>query len=246
MKTKQTWSDGSDHRQLYNRRSVLKRSLVMSVFGSFWIALPALAEDNATPNNSKNMNHNSRLFTFVGGGEGKWKVTAVRAVTGEAMPAIERLNIVSGNVAPSKGNTWVLRGVTSNERYITRPEKEQLLAKQPALGRPEADCAVLIPIRKSEKWWALTQGERRQVFEAQSHHTQIGLDYLPAIARRLHHCRDLADPEPFDFLTWFEFAKPDTAEFDRLLAKLRASEEWKYVEREVEIRVTRDGAAATK
>lgn len=192
------------------------------------------------------MNPNPRLFSFVGGSGGEWKVSAVRAVAGEAMPVIERLDIVAGNVVPSSTNDWVLRGVTSNERYVTRPEKEQLLAKQPALGRPEADCAVLIPLRKSSKWWALTQDERRQIFEAQSNHTQVGLEYLPAIARRLHHCRDLAEPEPFDFLTWFEFAKQDTAAFDRLLVKLRASEEWNYIEREVEIRLTRTNAGASE
>ncbi len=82
----------------------------------------------------------------------------------------------------------------------------------------------------------MTQDERRAIFEEQSHHTQIGLDYLPAVARRLHHCRDLSEAEPFDFLTWFEFAKADTAGFDKLLSRLRASEEWQYVEHEVEIR----------
>jgi len=46
----------------------------------------------------------------------------------------------------------------------------------------------------------LTQDERRAVFEEQSHHTAIGLKYLPATARRLHHCRDLGTEEPFDFL----------------------------------------------
>ena len=135
---------------------------------------------------------------------------------------------------------WVLRGVTSNERYATRAEKAELLAKQPGLDWPEADRAVLIPIGKNAKWWALTQDERRAIFEEQSHHTQIGLEYLPAVARHLHHCRDLSEPEPFDFLTWFEFGEKTAADFDRLLARLRASEEWKYVEREVEIRLVRD------
>ena len=125
-------------------------------------------------------------------------------------------------MSPPAGAAWVLHGVTSNERYVTRPEKEQLVPKSPALERPEADCAALIPIRKNAKWWALTQDERRAIFEAQSHHTEIGLEYLPAIARRLHHCRDLAEPEPFDFLTWFEFANQDTAESDRLLVKPRS------------------------
>ena len=187
------------------------------------------------------MNPNPRLISFVGGRAGPWKFVESRVITGDALPDVERLEIIAEHVAPTAaGAAWVLHGVTSNERYVTRPEKEQLLAKQEGLGRPEADCAVLIPIRKNANWWAMSQDERRKIFEEQSHHTQIGLDYLPAIARRLHHCRDLAAPEPFDFLTWFEFARKDTAEFDKLLARLRASEEWKYIEREVEFRFARD------
>src|SRR4051812_31125880 len=69
--------------------------------------------------------------------------------------------------------------------------------------------AVLIPIRKNAEWWALTQDERRAIFERRSRHIGIGTRYLPAIARRLHHCRDLSHQEPFDFLTWFEFAPSD-------------------------------------
>ena len=73
--------------------------------------------------------------------------------------------------------------------------------------------------------------------EEQSHHIAIGLDYLPAVARRLHHSRDLG--EPFDFLTWFEFAADDEAQFDHMLERLRATPEWRYVDREVEVRLTR-------
>lgn len=84
----------------------------------------------------------------------------------------------------------------------------------------------------------MSQDERRAVFEARSHHTEIGLAYLPQIARQLHHSRDLG--EPFDFLTWFEFAPEHTPAFDKLLAQLRASEEWAYVEREIDIRLVKD------
>jgi hypothetical protein len=59
------------------------------------------------------------------------------------------------------------------------------------------------------------------------------------VARRLHHCRDLGDAEPFDFLTWFEFAPADGIAFDELLRRLRETEEWRYVEREVELRLRR-------
>ena len=65
---------------------------------------------------------------------------------------------------------------------------------------------------------------------------------LPQVARRLHHCRDLSESEPFDFLTWFEYAPAHQQMFDDMLADLRASEEWHYVDREVEIRVVFEGA----
>ena len=104
---------------------------------------------------------------------------------------------------------------------------------------PACTRAALIPIRKNGAWWALTQDERRQVFEAQSQHIAIGLRYLPAIARRLHHCRDLSPDEPFDFLTWFEYTPTDAGAFEDLVGQLRASPEWRFVEREVDIRLSR-------
>lgn len=97
--------------------------------------------------------------------------------------------------------------------------------------------AALIPIRKTADWWALAQDERRAIFEEQSHHTAIGMDYLPAIARKLYHARDLG--EPFDFLTWFEFAPEHEAAFEALVARLRATREWTYVDREIDIRLVR-------
>jgi Chlorite dismutase len=221
-----------------SRRAALRRLGAVSLSFSLGWSPEVLSGEEKPPEKSNAMN--PRLFSFVGGRDGLWKVLESRPVVGESLSPIERLQIVAGNVAPgSAGAVWVLRGATSNERYVTRSEKEQLLARQPTLGRPEADCAVLIPIRKNAKWWSLTADERRQIFEERSHHNAIGLEYLPAIARRLHHCRDLTEAEPFDFLTWFEFAETDTAAFDRLLARLRASEEWSYVDREVEVRLFR-------
>ena len=134
---------------------------------------------------------------------------------------------------------WVLFGITSNERYVNRVEKDLLVATQEGLGRPTARCAALIPIRKNAAWWALTQDERRDIFEEQSRHIKIGMQYLPQIARRLHHCRDLSEVVPFDFLTWFEYAPEHELLFDNMLADLRSSKEWAYVEREIDIRLSR-------
>jgi hypothetical protein len=60
----------------------------------------------------------------------------------------------------------------------------------------------------------------------------------PQVARRLHHGRDLG--EPFDFLTWFEFAPQHTSAFEQLVRRLRATEEWSYVVREIDIRLSKE------
>jgi hypothetical protein len=179
-----------------------------------------------------------RLFSFVGGVSGPWTVTRMDVVVGDPLPAVRGVVVVEGTADPA-GARWVLRGITSHERYVTREEKTGLVAKQEGLGRVGATLAALIPIRKNAAWWNLTQDERRQVFEEQSAHIRIGMKFLPAIARRLHHCRDLGPVEPFDFLTWFEYAPAEAAAFDDLVAQLRASPEWKYVSRESDIRLER-------
>jgi|SRR5215831_19252408 len=180
------------------------------------------------------------LVAFAAGGSGPWRIESVSAVAGESLPLAERLSVLEGAAAARAvdGATWVLRGVTSNERYVTRGEHDELAARQEPLGRTGSTRAALIPITKSEVWWELAQDERRRIFEESSRHVASGLEYLPAVARRLHHGRDLA--EPFDFLTWFEFAPDDAARFEELVQRLRATEEWSYVEREVDVRLVRD------
>jgi hypothetical protein len=182
------------------------------------------------------MDHNARLFTFVGGNAGPWEVVSQRAVAGDGLAPVERLRIVSGLAPDETAGGWSLRGVTSHDRYVTREEKARLAAAQPEMGRPEATASAFIPIRKSAAWWALTQDERRAIFEESSAHIRIGLDY-PSVARRLHHCRDLVEDAPFDFLTWFEFTPADAVAFDELLRRLRETPEWRFVEREVELRL---------
>ena len=177
--------------------------------------------------------------TFAAGASGPWRIESISSISGEALPVADRLAM---DVEPmvQRDMAWSLRGVVSNTRYTTAEELKALNVVSPPLRRPEAVCAALIPIRKSDAWWSMAQDQRRAVFEERSQHIARSLRYLPAVARRLHHARDLG--EPFDFLTWFEFAPEHAAGFDTLLAELRASEEWHYVEREVEIRLVRDEA----
>lgn len=165
------------------------------------------------------------LVTFVAGDAGPWIVERIEPYRGDPLSHASRLSIESGH-GNFPSSRWALRGSTGNERYVSRPE---------------ATMASLIASRKSAAWWDLTQDERRNIFEEQSHHIEASLPFLPAIARRLHHCRELG--EPFDFLTWFEYAPENASRFDEILALLRATEEWRYVERDVHVRLVREAVA---
>ena len=68
----------------------------------------------------------SRLFSFIGGNDGPWRITSSRAIVGDALPAASRLRVAAGDEA-ANGAAWALRGLTSNERYVTRPEKTGLV-----------------------------------------------------------------------------------------------------------------------
>jgi chlorite dismutase len=174
--------------------------------------------------------------TFTAGTTGARRIERISAVCGEPLAPARRLAVTEAPAAPGTG-FWSLRGVVSHPRYATSAELRQLAAVQAGLGRPETCRAALIPIRKSDTWWTMGQDDRRAVFEDASRHIARSMRYLPAVARRLHHSRDLG--EPFDFLTWFEYASDHAAAFEDLVGELRATEEWRYVVREVDVRLTK-------
>lgn len=184
---------------------------------------------------------NPRLFTVAGGPHGEWAVTSQRTIVGANWPATERVSIMPGPLNGREAESvWELSGVTTNDRYTTRPEKQQLIAKQAPVGRPEATRAALLLLRKNVEWWALSQDERRHILEEESHHIAIGFEYLPAVSRRLMHCRDLAQNAPFDFLGFLDFTPKNEAAFDDLLGRLRATHEWHFMDREIDIRLSRN------
>ena len=178
-------------------------------------------------------------FHFIGGNKGKWRILKMEAVVGDSLPLASHLDITQKPALQASDTnaevSWVLSAFTSNHRYTYREEKDKLVAVQAGLGRAEATCAALIPIRKTEAWWALAQDERQEIFTARSQHTAVGLKYLPAIARKLYHCRDLG--QPFDFLTWFEYAPEYATAFEELVVALRSTHEWQYIDREVDFRL---------
>lgn len=176
-------------------------------------------------------------MSFAAGAFGAWRIERITPVIGEGLATAPRLQVVEGGNSPNEPPpVWALRGTTSNTsntRYTVRAEVNQLVARQEGLGRTSATRAALIPIRKTEARWAMAQDERRAIFEEQSQHR---LRYLPGIARRLHHSREFG--EEFDFLTWFEYATQDELAFEELVQSLRATPEWKFVDREVDIRLS--------
>lgn len=174
--------------------------------------------------------------TFVAGPAGQWRIDSIRAISGQTLPSAPHLEVCDGIVSRAEG-VWSLHATSGHVRYVERAEKATLDPISPGLARAEATRGALIPIRKSDAWWALPQDERRAIFEERSQHIQGSLAYLPRIARRLYHARELG--QPFDFLTWFEFAPEHEPAFNELLAFLRSREEWDFVEREVELRLSR-------
>lgn len=157
---------------------------------------------------------------------------------GEGLAPVSCVEVVSAAGAPRAApQVWRIDGQISNLRYATRTELTALRSRQEPLGRAHARLAAMIPIKKTTAWWDLAQDERRAVFEETSQHTAIGMQYLPAVARQLYHSRDLG--EPFDFVTWFEYGQADEQAFEDLVGLLRATREWEFVEREIDIRLER-------
>ena len=135
------------------------------------------------------------IDTFAGGRKGAWEITRIQAITGAGLDMAPRLSVVNGvDIEASSTASWLLRGAASHLRYSTRSEVTRLAQVQPRLGRDESTMAVLIPMGKSSDWWELAQDERQVIFGKSSRHAEIGMDYLPVVARKLYHCRDLGEP----------------------------------------------------
>ena len=161
-------------------------------------------------------------MAFVAGFEGLWMIEGMTAPVGEPLPPAARLSVVEGPEAEVAEGRWVLRGVVAGQGEDARPD-------QLPLGRPDARCAALLAVRMSPEWWARAEDDRRAL--------SANIEHGPAISRRIHRARDR--DEPFDVLTWFEFAPDLQAELNGVVGRLRDSDEWSFVEREVELRMIR-------
>lgn len=138
------------------------------------------------------------------------------------------------------------RGVTQHLHYTTVTQRQVLDMRSRAELEPSNETtAVLIPIRKSLKWWQLAQDERQVYFQTSDEHEDhiaIGLRYADRVFRKLYHCRYTSPPAVYDFLTYFEFHSSHKDDFRMLLNELRntvRNPEWAYIELEFEIWMTK-------
>jgi hypothetical protein len=132
---------------------------------------------------------------------------------------------------------WLLRGVTSHQRFANTSKESCQMLPLPQLGRLGATCAAFIPLKKKQAWWELSEQEKLEIYSGDPLKTASSLRNFQGIANQLHHSRDLG--EPFDFLAWFEYKPEEAGAFEEMVACLRASEEWRYVEREVDVRLVK-------
>jgi len=170
--------------------------------------------------------------------------------------ALDRVNVVRGSVPAGVEvgrRLWRLEasgrvpvpdapfiGATTHVVYVDSATRGELGSISSGESGP---VAVLIPIRKTAAWWALAREERQAyVMEgAPNGHLAIGRRYAARIYRRLYQARYVPGSE-WDFLTYFEFPAHETGAFVDLLGELRdldVNPEWAFVDREVELWMTR-------
>ena len=186
---------------------------------------------------------NSPSFSFVAGDRGRWEVTSVAPVIGETLewvPFLEIRNEYLMNVPVDF--SWLLRGITSTRRYTNNVQQVNTMAAQPQLGRPEATCAALIPVRKSREWWDMTFEERKQIFESNSiRYPKIRT--VRNICPASHASSTIAVIWASRLISWHgSNTRPRTPLLSRILSQLSGlQKEWKYVDREVDVRLVRSG-----
>jgi hypothetical protein len=174
------------------------------------------------------------------------RVNAVRGKPGVALAKGARLirMEMASRLSPERAKTQglLLVGLPQHLQYTTGEQREELNKKsRPELPPGKDTVAVIIPIRKKAAWWAMPVDERMAYFQKKGDkigHTAIGAKYADRIYRKLYHTRYAVETADHDFITYFEFERKHTEDFQSLLKQLRDPQqnpEWEFVDREYEI-----------
>lgn len=192
------------------------------------------------------------MGALVDGRIDRYQVEEVRTVRGRPLPELSArwlmTRVESQGAIASSSAAIRLEGVAQHTLYTTAAERTELERISRAEG---PGLAVLIPITKSPAWWRLAQDERNAYFHhspAHEGHTAIGSRYAPRIHRRLYQARTIPG-STWDFLTYFEMTAADVDVFREMLAHMRdpaRNPEWQFVDREVEIWMSKRSAAPAR
>ena len=210
-------------------------------FTSTWVYFFALAYGAKSPGHP----------AFPHSKRDAYRVDAIRPVRGEGSrvePGALLVRVETASrfaLADEALPPVAFQGVTAHLSYTNAWQREELtrISRSEVKASPDT-VAVLIPIRKSAAWWGQAQDERQahfQKMEGPEGHTAIGASYAHHIYRKLYHAKYTTETT-YDFLTYFEFERARTAEFESLLAGLRDTKrnpEWSFVESECEIWMTK-------
>lgn len=180
----------------------------------------------------------------AGGRVTRYRVDAVEPRVGAGVgvgAGATLVRIEAPGPQPLPATSFLVTGVVQHVLYTDADTRQSLAAMSAGERGPRA---VLIPIAKSEAWWALAQDQRDRHFRRTTErpgHVEIGTRYAPAIFRRLYQARFQPGSE-WDFLTYFEMHESDEPAFRQMLSELRdprLNPEWSFVERECEIWMTK-------
>lgn len=182
----------------------------------------------------------------LGGRVNRYRVDSVEERVGAALRGVEAgmsvVRLEAPAPLPTPAGGLLASGVVQHVLYTDAERRRELAAVSAGERGPRA---VLIPIAKSDAWWAMAQDERDAYFRRapdRPGHVEIGARYAPTIFRRLYQARYLPGSQ-WDFLTYFELHDEDLGAFRALLAQLRdpaLNPEWRFVERETEIWMTKE------
>ena len=182
---------------------------------------------------------NARAATFVGGKSGSLSVVSDTTISGQPIARVDAIEMIVGVVTGLPNDAaWALHGVATNDRYTTRAEKTALVSKQAPIGRPEASRSALILLRKRAEWWALTQDARRKILR-RTRTTSPSACATCLLSHGDCFTAGILRPKRVRLSWLLDYAPESGAAFDEMLDRLRATKEWAFKDREIDIRLTR-------
>lgn len=165
-------------------------------------------------------------------------------VSSKYRPRLQELEEELRRRMGDSADVMTLEGATRTPRYSS-PEMVHYSSQgaPPRRSGRASRNAIIVPIRKTAEWWAMSPLERHAYFYPHvdvasacpvKGHAVAAEKGIPALFRRVYHNADgYGRPNEFDFVTYFECDDEALPVFDGVLQSLRAVDqnpEWRYVQ----------------